>query len=434
MTDSGHSPVSVRLMAGVIVCLSIGMAVLLWEANTLIVEFGRYIAEGSHLVDLASADPDSAETSVTLDGFQEMTRRRQARFMSVMLLTLLTIVFTFLGYFIWRARRVATIRVPEPMGEGHDMDIREDYSPLYHNAHAEIFDDEETGLSLPDDLDDEEFLADGGEGGADLVDEGQPVLADSYNKMVDALRKVADLEKKHSAELADANRKLEVEITERNRAEKEIRRLSRQLISGIEEAQKNLAQDLHDEFGQTLAALHMGLEALEQALPPEIAGEHGDRLNRLVHLIEQLGDKIRSISSDLRPDLLDDMGLVPTLEWYLVEFKEQHPEFQVEFQAVGFKKRLSPEQELVLYRIFQESLNNVVKHSKARRVRLTLTYSFPKVILMVRDDGIGFNVRERSSGIGLIGMRERAVSLNGTIDIRSEPGKGSAIRVELPVS
>ncbi|MFW5640703.1 MAG: sensor histidine kinase, partial [Thermodesulfobacteriota bacterium] len=204
-------------------------------------------------------------------------------------------------------------------------------------------------------------------------------------------------------------------------------------ITGIEEAQKKLAQDLHDEFGQTLAALHMGVETLWNSIPDEM-GDQKNSINELIGLIEQLGDKIRSISSDLRPDLLDDLGLAPTLEWYIKEFQEQRTDLKIDFQAVGFKKRATPEIELVLYRIFQESLTNIVKHAKARQVTVMLTFNYPKVILMVKDDGVGFDPTQRYGGIGLIGMRERAVSVGGFIDIRSEKGKGTTIRVEMPVS
>jgi signal transduction histidine kinase len=262
--------------------------------------------------------------------------------------------------------------------------------------------------------------------------EESALIADSYNKMVEALQKINDLEKRHSVELANANQRLEKEIAERERAEREIRHLSRKLMTGIEDAQKNLAQDLHDEFGQTLAALHMGVESLWKSMPEEMVDQKRS-IAELIDLIEQLGDKIRSISSDLRPDLLDDLGLVPTIEWYLKEFSDRNPGIRTDFQAVGMKKRFALELELVLYRIFQESLNNVVKHARATHVGVRLTNSYPKVILLVQDDGVGFSPNQRSAGIGLIGMRERAVSMDGALDIRSVPEKGTTVRVELPV-
>jgi len=261
------------------------------------------------------------------------------------------------------------------------------------------------------------------------IEEQQAVfLTDSYNRMVEALKKVNELEKEHSVEL-------QKEIAERRRVETEIRHLSSRLITSVEEGKKELARDLHDEFGQTLAALHMNAETLQSSIPGEFEMQKAG-ISDLIGLIEQLGDKIRSISSNLRPDLLDDLGLVPTLEWYIKEFSEQRQDIIVDFQAIGFKKRrLSSERELVLYRVFQESINNVVKHAKAKTVDVTLTYSHPNVIFTIKDDGVGFDEETRGKdGIGLLGMRERIVSMKGQIDIRSAVSKGTTIRVELPVT
>lgn len=268
----------------------------------------------------------------------------------------------------------------------------------------------------------------------DLIQEDETgTLAHSYNKMVEALQKINELEKKHSIELANANQQLQNEILERQRAEHEIRLLSRRLINSIEEGRRQLARDLHDEFGQMLAAMHLNAESLLKNIPADMV-EMKEKIEALIVLIEQLGDKIRKISSELRPDLLDDLGLIPTLEWYVNEFSHKKPEIAINFQAIGFKKRLSSDIEIVLYRIFQECMNNIVKHAKATHVDVILTYNYPKVILMVKDDGVGFDISQRTDGIGLAGMQERTVSANGQIEIRSTLGKGTMVRVELPVS
>jgi len=253
-------------------------------------------------------------------------------------------------------------------------------------------------------------------------------LATSYGKLVKALQRVTEVEKEHSV-------KLQEEISERRRVEEEIRHLSSRLINSNEEGRKALAQDLHDEFGQTLAALHMSAESLHNSIPEEM-NEQKEKIGSLIRLIEHLGDKIRSISSDLRPDLLDDLGLVPTLEWYIKEFHEKRQDIRLNFQAIGFvRKRLSPDAELVLYRIFQESINNIVKHAKAQEVNVTLTHSHPNVIFIIKDNGAGFDEQTRGKdGIGLLGMRERVVAVKGVIDIRSAIGRGTSVRVELPVA
>jgi PAS domain S-box-containing protein len=229
------------------------------------------------------------------------------------------------------------------------------------------------------------------------------------------------------------------DVTARRQAEEDIRRLSRRLIAGIEEDRKRLAADLHDEFGQQLTGLHFGVEALLSSLPAEAAQPRA-MCAEVMHMIEGLAEGIRQISSDLRPDMLDHLGLIPTLQWYCEEFARRVPGMRVEFSAVGFavKRRLDPRLEIVLYRIVQEALNNAAKYAQAGLVSVQLINSHPRVILVIKDDGVGFDPAQprdgrRRGGIGLIGMRERVASVGGTIEIRSQPGKGAMIRAEAPL-
>ncbi len=227
------------------------------------------------------------------------------------------------------------------------------------------------------------------------------------------------------------------DVTVRRRHEDEIRQLSRRLIHGIEDERKRLAADLHDEFGQSLTALHLLVRSLESSLPAGLLPQQ-NRCEQLISMIEGLAENVRKISSDLRPDMLDHLGLIPTLEWYANDLRQRATGLEVEFEAVGFKRRLDPMVEIVLYRIMQEALNNVVKHSGASKVSVLLTYSHPTAIMVISDNGKGVDLSqvppagEQSKGIGLISMRERVASVGGTIDIRSEPGKGTSIRVALP--
>ncbi len=230
------------------------------------------------------------------------------------------------------------------------------------------------------------------------------------------------------------------DVTARKRAEEEIRHLSRQLISVMEEERKRLARDLHDEFGQALTSLHLGIEALSKSLPKE-EEDHMTRCLELIQMIEQLGETVRNTSSELRPDMLDHLGLVPTLQWYMEDFVKRKHGPQVDFQAVGVKKRSHPDVEIVVYRILQEAMNNILRHSKAKHVTVLLAYSHPKLILTIKDDGVGFKQREsmlpfegKKSGIGLLGMRERVGAVGGNIEIRSSRGKGTVIRAELPAT
>ncbi len=230
-----------------------------------------------------------------------------------------------------------------------------------------------------------------------------------------------------------------IDITKRKKAQEEIQRLSRKLIEGIEEERRSLASDLHDEFGQALTLLQFDVEFLQNDIPPELT--QANRVcKKIIEQIQKLADKIRNTTSRLRPDLLDHLGLIPTLEWYIEEFHSRIKDISIDFQSIGFKRRLSPEVEIVIYRIFQEGLNNITKHSNADKVEIKLTSSHPGVIFILRDNGIGFDQEkngmpsdETSKGIGLLSMKERVASLNGDIEIKSVPGKGTAIRVELPM-
>jgi len=142
----------------------------------------------------------------------------------------------------------------------------------------------------------------------------------------------------------------------------------------------------------------------------------------------------------LRPAILDHLGLIPALEWYIKDLSNRIPGLQINFQSTGFKKRLKPELEIVLYRLIQEGLTNVIKHAKAKRADILLALTHPQIVLSIKDDGDGFEEQEnltlagrKKRGIGLWSMRERVASVGGTIHIRSRKGKGTVIRAELPV-
>lgn len=229
-----------------------------------------------------------------------------------------------------------------------------------------------------------------------------------------------------------------INITKIKQAEAQIRNLSRKLIDVIEEERKSLAADLHDEFGQTLTSLKFDMERLQKKYIDGI-GEEADICNRVIEKISNLAENIRTTTSKLRPDLLDHLGLVPTLEWFIEDFKKQRSKIKIHFQAIGFKRRLNPNIEIVLYRIFQESINNILKHSGANKIDIKLTCSHPKVIFSCKDNGKGFDVtdngfpRDDIMGIGLLSMKERAETLNGKFKLKSVEGKGTLVRVELPM-
>jgi len=228
-------------------------------------------------------------------------------------------------------------------------------------------------------------------------------------------------------------------MMERKRSEEEIRRLSRQLIRAEETTRKSLARDLHDEFGQGLTALQLGIETLRNSLPAD-----QEKLTalcaRLSGMTAQLGAHVRSITAELRPSMLDSLGLVPTLRWSARQFRERLPGIRVDVRIMDEPERLPPEIEIALYRVCQESLNNVVKHAMARQVRITLIRTRSLLTLAVEDDGNGFDAehwREAAADhhrYGILGMRERIAELGGSFSIVSSPGEGTTVRAQIPLA
>ncbi|MGE5690053.1 MAG: GAF domain-containing protein [Pseudomonadota bacterium] len=208
-------------------------------------------------------------------------------------------------------------------------------------------------------------------------------------------------------------------------------RVSRDVVRRVVEAQelerKRLARELHDETGQALTSILLGLRGLGES---ETAAE----LRELV--VATLQD-VRRLAVELRPKALDDFGLVPALERLLETFRDQTG-IAVELETRLGSERLTPEVETALYRIVQEALTNVVKHAGAGKVSVLLTQKGTTVVAVVEDDGEGFapgTVRQTATGgLGLVGMRERIGLLGGRLTIESSPGAGTTLVVEVPTS
>jgi|GEM_PF-1921555 len=193
---------------------------------------------------------------------------------------------------------------------------------------------------------------------------------------------------------------------------------------------RNLARELHDEIGQVLTGLKMILE-IKMRIIPEI---YHESLSEARYLVGDLLKRIQELSLNLRPQLLDDLGLLPALKWHFDRYSSQ-TEVAVEFKHAGLDKRLSPEIERTAYRIVQEALTNVARHSQARQVAVRLWISDGMAGLQIEDKGCGFEsekiLAERVS-CGLSGMRERVALLGGRFNLESAPGAGTQLTIELP--
>jgi signal transduction histidine kinase len=220
---------------------------------------------------------------------------------------------------------------------------------------------------------------------------------------------------------------------ERARTEATLQRLSRSLLEAQESERRAVARELHDELGQSLQAIKINLQTA-QRFPQEGAARLAESVGLVDHTIQQ----VRALSVDLRPSLLDDLGLVAALEWY-VERQAQRLGFVGRFVAEPHALRLDPTVETACFRIVQEALTNVARHAKATRVWVDLRQQGEELHLVIRDDGVGCDVRamqERAiqgASFGLLGMRERAELAGGTFTMHSAPAQGTEIRLCFPL-
>jgi signal transduction histidine kinase len=226
----------------------------------------------------------------------------------------------------------------------------------------------------------------------------------------------------------------------RSRAElerkEEIRtRLLEQVITAQEDERKRIARELHDETSQALTSLMVGLRVLEQR--PDLAGTR-EALADLRALTSKTLDAVHDLALQLRPSVLDDLGLVPATDRLVAEFQRSHG-IEVAFETnLRTGPRLPAPLETALYRIAQEALTNVVRHARAQSVSVLLEARRGFVTLIVEDDGRGFDVASRLAEagddrcLGVFGMRERATLLGGTLTIESTAGRGTTVFVEMP--
>ena len=214
--------------------------------------------------------------------------------------------------------------------------------------------------------------------------------------------------------------------------------LLKRAITAQEEERKRVARELHDAFAQTLTALIMSLEAAEGAIPTELVAvrRHLDRTRKLT---AQTLQETRQLIVELRPTLLDDLGLVPAIRWYARLVLEPH-DVETKIAVRGDTRCLPPEIETALFRIAQESLSNVARHAEATRVRIVVRYMPDTVSLEVADDGKGFDAGvvldpdDPTGSLGLMGIQERVFLAGGTLMIDSHPGTGTTIAVTIPAT
>ncbi|GAC1446804.1 MAG: hypothetical protein NVSMB56_08980 [Pyrinomonadaceae bacterium] len=243
---------------------------------------------------------------------------------------------------------------------------------------------------------------------------------------------------KRTAELAAANRILQSEMTMRKSAEDARVQLLHRLVGAHEEERRRIARELHDKMGQYLTALILGLNSLTDICQDQ--PQSRTRLQRLLQVTDELVREVHHLAWELRPVVLDNLGLRAALENYLTQWSERAA-IEVDFHVNNLdKQHLPSEIETTIYRIIQEALTNILKHAQARHVSIIIECQPNHVQVIVEDDGTGFDTerflyKANTEGrLGVVGMQERAAMVKGTLDIESTPNAGTTVFVRIPLS
>ncbi len=236
-------------------------------------------------------------------------------------------------------------------------------------------------------------------------------------------------------ELANHRNHLEELVADRTREltiiREQLRNLSNHLQNIREEEKTRIAREVHDELGQSLTALKMDLVCLKEELPDQ-QSDLQERVQTMSGLIDSTITSVQRISSELRPQILDVMGLCEAISWQAQEYqKRTNLQFDRNCEQVSISKELTTE----LFRIFQEALTNVVRHSQADRVRVQLNQKDEQIVMEIEDNGQGMPLEKINApqSLGLIGIRERVLFLGGDVEFLGEPGKGTRVVVKIPL-
>jgi len=207
--------------------------------------------------------------------------------------------------------------------------------------------------------------------------------------------------------------------------------LARQLVKVQEDERRSLSRELHDEIGQMLTGLQFTLKSIMT----QSTEDHRSKLDQAQILVSVIISQIRELSINLRPSLLDDLGILPTLNWHFERY-EAKTGIQVIFQRQNLDQRFSPELEITVFRIVQEALTNVARYAETDAVEVNIVVLESVLKMEIRDRGKGFDLAllSKNQSMGLEGIRERAYAIGGSLEIQSEPGKGTYLYAMLPVS
>lgn len=209
----------------------------------------------------------------------------------------------------------------------------------------------------------------------------------------------------------------------------ELEGLSARLVEAQEQERRSISRELHDEVGQTLGALLVEVGQLSKLAPTQEEAARA-QIAHIKSVAESAVKSIRDMALLLRPPMLDDLGLVPALEWQAREVSRRG-EMEVEVHSENVSESLGDETKVCIYRLVQEALNNAARHATAKNAKVTVSQNSTKITVQIADDGRGFDP-QRQRGMGILGMEERVKRLGGALSLESAPGHGATVRAEIP--
>ncbi len=235
------------------------------------------------------------------------------------------------------------------------------------------------------------------------------------------------------------------DITVRKRAEeklqeseKRLKLLSSQLLKAQEKERKRIAQELHDSIGQSLTSIKLRVENACSQLKKEPSKLRASSLENIVPTIQEAIEEVRKIVQDLRPSMLDVLGILATLRWFIGKIKTVCPHIRVKTKINIQENEIPDTLKIVIYRVFQESINNIIKHSKAKQILLEISKTDKRIEITIQDNGQGFDIKDVLSlessvlAVGIASMKERVEHSDGTFYINSAKGKGTTIKTSWP--
>jgi two-component system, NarL family, sensor histidine kinase UhpB len=230
-----------------------------------------------------------------------------------------------------------------------------------------------------------------------------------------------------------------MDITQRKNAEQaqqqanhKLRELAAYLQQVREQERKYMAREIHDQFGQMVTALKMDVSWIHKKVA-DTHPELKERMNETIELLNNMVNTVRRIAQELRPAVLDDLGLVAAMEWQCKDF-EKRTGIKVNLINTAGEPLLTNDIQTGLFRIFQETLTNIMRHAKATMVHCKLGLNNNLLVLAIQDNGIGFEVKDKQNTLGLLGMKERAIMINAQLFIESLPNNGTTITISVPIN